>query len=64
MGKPLGENKKRTVFTDEGARVLAGRERDILPPAVRTRALRSLWVLLVVAGACLGVLVIVIGRLL
>ncbi|WP_158633165.1 hypothetical protein [Amycolatopsis sp. WAC 01376] len=52
------------MFTDEGARVLAGRERDILPAAVRAPALSLLWVLLVVAAVCLGVLAIVIGGLL
>lgn len=60
----MGENKKRTVFTDEGMRVLAGRERDVLPRSVRAPALRLLWVSLVVAAAGLGVLAIVIGRLL
>ncbi|UUV35860.1 hypothetical protein NQK81_21245 [Amycolatopsis roodepoortensis] len=60
----MGANEKRTVFTDEAARVLAGRERDILPPSVRAPALRVLWVSLVVAAAGLGILAIVIGRLL
>lgn len=60
----MGENKKRTVFTDEGTRLLAGRERDVLPRSVRAPALRLLWVSLVVAAAGLGVLAIVIGRLL
>ncbi|RSN60587.1 hypothetical protein DMH01_14910 [Amycolatopsis sp. WAC 04182] len=60
----MGENKKRVLFADEGTQVLAGRERDILPVAVRAPALRLLWVLLAVAAICLTVLVIVIGGLL
>lgn len=60
----MGDNKKRVLFTDDDTQLLAGRERDMFPAAVRAPALRLLWGLLAVAAICLAVLGIVIGRLL